>query len=58
MYFSSAEEWGNVGHKDNIVIESPFLIPSCVLCSEKPGVLGAELIRAQHAFFPLPYNPC
>lgn len=40
MYFSSAEEWGNMGHKDNIVIESPFLIPNCVLHFRKARSSG------------------
>lgn len=29
MYFSSAEDWGNVGHKDNIVIVSLFNTKLC-----------------------------
>lgn len=51
MYFSSAEEWENVGHKDNIVIESPFLIPSCVLHFWKAWSSGGWADQSSACFF-------
>lgn len=51
MYFISAEEQGNMGHKANIVIESPFLIASCVLHFWKAWSSGGWADQSSACFF-------